>query len=93
MLASRCGITPDLSGAVNDRAMLHADNAYWLPNVAITSHRCRTNTVSNTAFRGFGAPQGMLAVEQVVDEVARRARPGPARGAPAQPLRQDDRAT
>jgi len=71
-LASRCGVTADLSGAVNDRAMLHADNAYWLPDVAVTSHRCRTNTVSNTAFRGFGAPQGMLAVEQVMDEVARR---------------------
>jgi xanthine dehydrogenase large subunit len=71
MLASRCGISPDLSGAVNDRAMLHADNAYFLPHVAITSHRCRTNTASNTAFRGFGGPQGMLAIEQVMDEVAR----------------------
>ncbi|HVP65688.1 MAG TPA: xanthine dehydrogenase molybdopterin binding subunit [Anaeromyxobacteraceae bacterium] len=70
-LASRCGISPDLSGAVNDRAMLHADNCYWLPNVAVVSHRCRTNTVSNTAFRGFGGPQGMMAIEWVVDEVAR----------------------
>jgi xanthine dehydrogenase large subunit len=70
-LASRCGMSPDLSGAVNDRAMLHADNAYHLPHVTITSHRCRTNTASNTAFRGFGAPQGILAIEQVVDEVAR----------------------
>jgi len=71
VLASRCGISPDLSGAVNDRAMLHADNAYYLPNVTVTSHRCRTHTVSNTAFRGFGGPQGMMAIEQVVDEVAR----------------------
>ena len=71
VLASRCGISPDLSGAVNDRAMLSADNCYWLPHVSITSHRCRTNTVSNTAFRGFGAPQGMMAIEWVVDEVAR----------------------
>jgi xanthine dehydrogenase large subunit len=71
VLASRCGISPDLSGAVNDRAMLSADNCYWLPHVAITSHRCRTNTVSNTAFRGFGGPQGMMAIEWVVDEVAR----------------------
>jgi len=71
VLSSRCGISPDLSGAVNDRAMMHADNAYHLPHVSITSHRCRTNTVSNTAFRGFGGPQGMMAIEQVVDEIAR----------------------
>jgi len=72
MLASRCGISPDLSGAVNDRAMMHADNCYYLENVTVTSHRCKTNTVSNTAFRGFGGPQGMMAIEQVVDEIARR---------------------
>jgi xanthine dehydrogenase large subunit len=71
VLASRCGFTPDLSGAVNDRAMLHADNCYYLENVTITSHRCKTNTVSNTAFRGFGGPQGMMAIEYVVDEIAR----------------------
>jgi xanthine dehydrogenase large subunit len=71
MLASRCGMSPDLSGAVNDRAMLHADNGYYLPNVAITSHRCKTHTVSNTAFRGFGGPQGMMAIEYVIDEIAR----------------------
>ena len=71
VLAGRCGMSPDLSGAVNDRAMLHADNCYWLPHVAITSHRCKTHTVSNTAFRGFGGPQGMMAIEWVVDEVAR----------------------
>jgi xanthine dehydrogenase large subunit len=71
VLASRCGMSPDLSGAVNDRAMMHADNAYFLPHVTVTSHRCKTNTVSNTAFRGFGGPQGMMAIEHVVDEVAR----------------------
>jgi xanthine dehydrogenase large subunit len=70
-LASRCGVSPDLSGPVNDRAVLHADNAYFLPHVEVVSHRCRTNTASNTAFRGFGGPQGMMAVEHVVDEVAR----------------------
>ncbi len=70
-LASRCGMSPDLSGPVNDRAMLHADNAYHLPDVSVTSHRCKTNTVSNTAFRGFGGPQGIMAIEQVMDEVAR----------------------
>jgi len=71
VLASRCGFSPDLSGAINDRAMLHADNCYYLGDVTITSHRCKTHTVSNTAFRGFGGPQGMMAIEQVVDEIAR----------------------
>jgi len=72
MLASRCGISADLSGAVNDRAVFHCDNAYFLPNVRITSHRCRTNTVSSTAFRGFGGPQGMFAAEGVIAAIARR---------------------
>ncbi len=69
--ASRCGMSADLSGPVNDRAMFHCDNAYFLENVRILSHRCKTNTVSNTAFRGFGGPQGMFAIEHVVDDVAR----------------------
>jgi xanthine dehydrogenase large subunit len=69
--ASRCGMSADLSGPVNDRTMFHADNAYYLDNVSITSYRCKTNTVSNTAFRGFGGPQGMMAIEWVVDEIAR----------------------
>jgi len=71
-MASRCGISADLSGAVNDRAVFHADNCYFLENVTIASHRCRTNTVSNTAFRGFGGPQGMFAIEGVLAAVARR---------------------
>ncbi|MCZ6727817.1 MAG: xanthine dehydrogenase molybdopterin binding subunit [Acidobacteria bacterium] len=71
MFASRCGMSADLSGPVNDRTMFHADNAYFLENVSITSHRCKTNTVSNTAFRGFGGPQGMMAIEWVIDEIAR----------------------
>jgi xanthine dehydrogenase large subunit len=69
-LASRCGATTDLSPAINDRAMFHADNAYYLPAVEIVSHRYRTHTVSNTAFRGFGGPQGMAAIERVMDAVA-----------------------
>ncbi|MES1972024.1 MAG: xanthine dehydrogenase molybdopterin binding subunit [Pseudomonadota bacterium] len=69
-LASRCGATADLSPAINDRAMFHADNCYWLPAVEILSHRLRTHTVSNTAFRGFGGPQGMLAIERVMDAIA-----------------------
>ena len=71
MLASRCGMSPDLSGPVNDRAMFHADNAYYLPHVRIQSHRSKTHTVSNTAFRGFGGPQGMMAIEYAIDEIAR----------------------
>ena len=66
----RCGWSMDLSLPVADRAMLHADNAYWLPAVRITSHRLRTNTQSATAFRGFGGPQGMLGIERVMDHVA-----------------------
>ncbi len=71
MLAARCGHSADLSGPVNDRAVCHVDNAYFLEHVEIVSHRCRTNTVSNTAFRGFGGPQGMLVIEQVIDDIAR----------------------
>jgi xanthine dehydrogenase large subunit len=60
-----------LSGSINDRAMFHSDNCYYLGDVGITSYRCKTNTQSNTAFRGFGGPQGMVGIEQVVDEIAR----------------------
>ncbi len=71
VFASRCGMSADLSGPVNDRTIFHADNSYYLKNVTITSHRCKTNTVSNTAFRGFGGPQGMMGIEHVMDEIAR----------------------
>jgi xanthine dehydrogenase large subunit len=69
-LASRCGATMDLSSAINDRAMFHADNCYYYPAVEITSYRYRTNTVSNTAFRGFGGPQGMIVAERMMDDIA-----------------------
>ncbi len=69
-LAARCGMSADLSAAICDRAMFHADNGYYLGNVTIVSHRCKTNTVSNTAFRGFGGPQGMLVIEQVIERIA-----------------------
>jgi len=69
-LASRCGATADLSHAINDRAMFHCDNCYYLPAVEIVSHRLKTHTVSNTAFRGFGGPQGMIAIERVLDDIA-----------------------
>jgi xanthine dehydrogenase large subunit len=67
---ARCGWAQDLSLAVADRAMLHADNAYHLPAIRIESHRLKTNTASATAFRGFGGPQGMLGIERVLDHVA-----------------------
>jgi xanthine dehydrogenase large subunit len=70
VLASRCGCSADLSGAINDRAMFHADNGYYLPAARIVTKRMKTNTVSNTAFRGFGGPQGMLAIERALDHIA-----------------------
>lgn len=69
-LAARCGHSVDLSPGVVDRAMFHADNAYFLPVAAIRSKRLKTNTVSNTAFRGFGGPQGMMAIERAIDAIA-----------------------
>ncbi|HEY8382709.1 MAG TPA: xanthine dehydrogenase molybdopterin binding subunit [Microvirga sp.] len=67
---ARCGYSADLSSGVVDRTMFHSDNAYWLPDVHVGSKRLKTNTVSNTAFRGFGGPQGMLAIEHVMDQIA-----------------------
>jgi xanthine dehydrogenase large subunit len=68
--ASRCGFSTDLSRAINDRAMFHADNAYALQAAEIVSHRLMTHTVSNTAFRGFGGPQGMMPIERALDAAA-----------------------
>ncbi len=70
-LSGGCGISPDLSDAIVDRAMFHSDNAYFLPTAHIKGHRVKTNTVSNTAFRGFGGPQGMVAIENIMDNIAR----------------------
>jgi xanthine dehydrogenase large subunit len=66
----RCGWAQDLSLPVADRAMLHADNCYHLPDIRIESHRLKTNTQSATAFRGFGGPQGMVGIERVMDHIA-----------------------
>lgn len=68
--AANCGFSADLSAAICDRAMFHTDNAYYLGDVEIRSYRCKTNLVSNTAFRGFGGPQGMVAIERIIDEIA-----------------------
>ncbi len=67
---SRCGYSADLSQGVNDRTMFHADNAYFYPAARIRSRRLRTHTVSNTAFRGFGGPQGMVFTERMMDAIA-----------------------
>ena len=69
-LNGRCGYSADLSLGVNDRAMFHADNAYHYPAARIHSRRVRTDTVSNTAFRGFGGPQGTLFAEHMMDAIA-----------------------
>jgi xanthine dehydrogenase large subunit len=71
-LLARCGYSADLSLGVNDRAMFHADNAYYYPCHRIRSRRLRTNTVSNTAFRGFGGPQGMMLAERMMDQISHR---------------------
>src|SRR5437764_5335828 len=67
---ARCGYSADLSGPVTDRALFHADNGYFYPDVRLESFPCKTNTCSNTAFRGFGGPQGMVAGERVIQEIA-----------------------
>ncbi|MDJ0937923.1 MAG: xanthine dehydrogenase molybdopterin binding subunit [Kiloniellales bacterium] len=68
--AARCGWSADLSGPVADRALFHADNCYFYPAVRLTSEPLKTNTVSNTAFRGFGGPQGMVGGERLIEEIA-----------------------
>ncbi|MCP3723790.1 xanthine dehydrogenase molybdopterin binding subunit [Paraburkholderia sp. CNPSo 3272] len=70
-IALRAGYSADLSGAVATRAVCHFDNAYYLPDVEIVALCCKTNTQSNTAFRGFGGPQGALVMEVMLDEIAR----------------------
>jgi len=76
-LAARCGISPDLSGAINSRALLHIDNAYYLPNVLVENYLCKTNTSSSTAFRGFGGNQGMMVIENIIDNIARSLKKDP----------------
>ncbi len=66
----RCGMSYDLSKAIAGRAMMHADNAYQIDNIQISSNLCKTNTPSNTAFRGFGGPQGMIGIERIMDHIS-----------------------
>lgn len=69
-LSARCGFSSDLSGPVTDRALFHVDNCYFFPVVRLRSFPLKTNTVSNTAFRGFGGPQGMMVGERLIQEIA-----------------------
>ena len=72
MMAVNCGFSADLSGPVADRAIFHADNAYFLQDVEIASYRLKTNTQSHTAFRGFGGPQGVIVIENIIGDIARK---------------------
>ena len=71
-LASRCGFSPDLSAAVNLRALLHIDACYYIPNIIVENYLCKTNTSSNTALRGFGASASALIMENIIDNIARK---------------------
>ena len=71
LMLANCGFSADLSGPVADRAIFHLDNAYFLSDVDITSYRLKTNTQSHTAFRGFGGPQGMVVIENIMGDIAR----------------------
>ena len=77
MMAANCGWSADLSGPVADRAIFHSDNAYYLEHVDIASYRCKTNTQSHTAFRGFGGPQGVIVIEAIMGDIARRLKMDP----------------
>lgn len=68
--AGRCGCSVDLSGSICDRTMFHAENTSFIPHARIHSRRLKTNTVSNTAYRGFGGPQGTVFAERMIDEIA-----------------------
>ena len=70
LLSADCGFSSDLSGPITDRALFHSDNCYFYPNVRLISRPLKTNKVSNTAFRGFGGPQGMMLAERIIQEVA-----------------------
>ncbi len=76
-LYSDAGWSLDLSPPVLLRALLHIDNAYYIPNLVLNGYMARTNRVSNTAFRGFGGPQGMLVIEEIMDRIARTTRWAP----------------
>ncbi len=69
-LYSDGGAYADLSTAIMERAMLHLDNAYYIPNFFVSGQVCKTNTASNTAFRGFGGPKGVVTIENIIEDIA-----------------------
>jgi xanthine dehydrogenase large subunit len=71
------GWSLDLSEAIVSRAMFHCDNAYFIPNLEVKGFVCKTNVTSHTAFRGFGGPQGMVLIEDILDRVARAVKQAP----------------
>ena len=77
-LNSDAGAATDLSFAIMERAMFHCDNAYFVPNMSVLARVWKTNLPSNTAFRGFGGPQAMAAMESIIDQIARYLRKDPA---------------
>lgn len=76
-LASNCGMSPDLSLAINERALLHIDNAYFISDLEISNYLCKTNIATSTAFRGFGGNQGMMAIENIIDNISRHLKKDP----------------
>jgi xanthine dehydrogenase large subunit len=76
-MAANGGSTLDHTGAVMTRALTHIDNCYWIPHFRATGYCCKTNTVSNTAFRGYGGPQGVMVMEDVIERIARHLRRAP----------------
>jgi len=64
------GASADLSPAIAERTLFHATNSYFIPNVITTVHSCKTNLPPNTAFRGFGGPQGMFVIESAIAKAA-----------------------
>jgi len=76
-LASNCGMSPDLSLAINERALLHIDNSYFISDLEIANYLCKTNIATSTAFRGFGGNQGMMAIENIIDNISRHLKKDP----------------
>jgi xanthine dehydrogenase large subunit len=76
-LYSDAGAYADLSTSIMERAMLHIDNAYFIPNLRVTGLVCKTNHHSHTAFRGFGGPKGVATIEKIIEEIAHHLRLDP----------------
>ena len=84
MLAADAGWSLDLTPGVVARALTHTDNAYWIPHFRAVGYACKTHKQSNTAFRGFGGPQGVVVMEDALDRIALQLGRDPDRGPRAQ---------